>query len=185
MKMISIFGKIAAAVTILGTDLAAADTQDFFADLVRVRDFIGSDTRGQAKLQLSSDGSELRYELIVESLDSFVQAHIHIFPDALGPQSALDRFRESSPKLEYGPVVVYLTDFVRGGIAVDGALVKGVITESDLVGPLRGYPMGLLAQLMQKEDAYIALHVIQPVPPSNEFCCPVGVRGTIKPVRSQ
>lgn len=185
MKVISIAGAFAVVATALGADLAASGSRDFIVNFVRVQEFVRPDTQGQAKLQLSSDGSDLRYELTVTSLDSFIQAHIHIFPDALNRPSALDRFRDSSPRHGHGPVVIYLTDFLRGGVTVDGMLAEGVIRETDLVGPLKGYPLSLLVELMEKEGAYIALHVIQPVPPSNEFCCPVGLRGTIRPVRSQ
>ncbi len=185
MKMISIASAFAVATTALGADLTAASTRDFTANLVRVREFVRADARGQAKLQFSSDGSELRYNLTVESFESFTQAHIHLAPDALKQQSLLDRFQESPPKHEHGPIVVFLTDFMREGITVDGVLAKGVVRKSDLVGPLKGYPLSLLAELMEKGDTYIALHVIQPIPPNNKFCCPVGLRGIVKAERSQ
>jgi hypothetical protein len=185
MKTIAIAGAFAVATMALGADLAAAGARKFVADLVRVQEFVRADARGQATLQLSGDGRELRYELTVENLESFTQAHIHMAPDALRRQSVLDRFGEPSPKSELGPIVVYLTDFIRAGVTVNGVLATGVITRSDLVGPLKGYPLSLLAELMERKDTYIALHVIQSTPPNNEFCCPVGLRGIIEPARSQ
>jgi hypothetical protein len=159
--------------------------RDFTANLVRVQEFVRADARGQTKLQLSSDGSELRYELTVENLENFTWAHIHLAPDVLKQQTLLGRIWESSPKHEHGPIVVSLTDFMREGITVDGVLAKGTIRKSDLIGPLAGYPLSLLAELMERGDTYIALHVLQSVPPNNKFCCPVGLRGSIKAERSQ
>ena len=185
MKTIAIIGAFAVATMALGADLAAADARNFIADLVRVQDFVRADARGQATFQLSSDGRELRYELTVENLESFTQAHIHMAPDALRRQSVLDRFSETSPKRELGPIVVYLTKFMRAGITVDGEMAARVITSSDLVGPLKGYPLSLLAELMERKDTYVALHVIERVSPSNEFCCPVGLRGTVEPAPSR
>jgi hypothetical protein len=185
MKMILVAGALAVATTAPGTNLAVADSRDFIAELGQIREFVGAGARGQAKFQLSSDGSELRYELRVEKLENFTQAHIHLTPGALTRESLLNRFRDTSPKVEHGPIVVFLTDFMRRGVTVDGVLAKRAIGKSDLVGPLTGYPLSLLAELMARGDTYVALHVLQPVPPNNTFCCPVGMRGIIKAVGSR
>ncbi|MFQ5773380.1 MAG: CHRD domain-containing protein [Kiloniellaceae bacterium] len=185
MRTILTAGALAVATTALGADLAAAGARDFIADLARVREFVRADAGGQAKFRLSGDGRELRYELTVENLEAFTQAHIHLTPEAVIRDTLPRRFRKTSPKREHGPIVVILTDFIRGGIAVDGVLAKGVIRQADLVGPLKGHPLSLLIEFMEERDAYVALHVLKPIAPGHVFCCPVGLRGIVRAERSQ
>ncbi|MDH3474966.1 MAG: CHRD domain-containing protein [Rhodospirillales bacterium] len=161
-------------------DLAAAATREFSANLVQIREVVGTDTRGRAEFRLNADASALRYSLTAENIVAFTQAHIHLAPEALMEETLTSRFREPSSKDEHGPIVVFLTDFKRNGISVDGVLAEGVITKSDLVGPLRGAPLGLLAEFMAREEAYVALHVLQQMGLGNVFCCPVGLRGDIQ-----
>jgi hypothetical protein len=178
--MILMVAAFSLATISLVADLAAAATRKFSADLARVREVVDVDTRGRASFQLSADGGELRYKLTVEMLESFTQAHIHLAPEALMDETLTSRFREPSREREHGPIVVFLTDFKRNGISVDGLLAEGVITRSDLVGPLKGAPLSLLAELMARKQAYVALHVLQKMGFGNVFCCPVGLRGNIR-----
>ena len=185
MKMILAAGAFATAAMSFDVGFAVAGSRDFVAKLARTQEYVGTGAWGEAKFWLSNDRSELRYELMVEGLENFTQAHIHLAPDALLQDSFLKRFRKPSSESEHGELVVFLTDFKREGINVDGVLVEGVIRETDFVGVLKGYPLRVLAELMAGEDTYVALHVLKPIPPNNTLCCPVGLRGIVKPKRSQ
>lgn len=183
MRTIVIACMLALAATALGADLAAAGSRAFSAKLGRTEAFVSPDARGQATLQLSSDGQELRYEVTVKDLELVTQAHVHLSPDVLKQEGLLRRFEEPSTDRKHGPIVAFLLDFAREGITVDGVLTKGRIRGSDLVGPLRGQPLSLLIEFMERGDAYVALHVLQPIGPNQVFCCPDGLRGPIRAER--
>ena len=164
---------------------ATAGSQDFLVELSPTQEYVRADARARVKFYLSSDRSELRYELTVERLDNFVQAHIHLTDDAVRQQTLFNRLKKARPKAEHGPIVAYLTDFMSRGVAADRMLIEGVIKEADLVGPLVGYPLDLLIEFMDGGNTYVAVHVLEPIPPNNTFCCPAGMRGTIQAGRSQ
>jgi hypothetical protein len=185
MKMILAAGAFAIAATAFHAGLAVAGSREFVAKLGRTQEYVGTDAWGEARFWLSEDRNSLRYEVTAKGLENFTQAHIHLMPDALSQESLLKRFKKPSTEDQHGRLVVFLTDFERKGIEVDGMLAEGVIRETDLVGPLKGFPVRVLAELMAGEDAYVALHVLKPIPPNNTFCCPVGLRGIIKPERTQ
>ena len=97
---------------------------------------------GQAVFQLSADGAELSYRLIVANIDNVVASHIH-----LGPQG------------QNGPVVAFLFGNVAaGGGRFDGNLAEGVITAADLVGPLSGQEMSVLVQALSTGGTYVNVH---------------------------
>ncbi len=183
MRTILIACVLALATASLGADLAAAGSRAFTAKLERSEAFVSAEARGQAKLQLSEDRRELRYELTVENIELVTQAHIHLAPDALKQEGFPRRFEEPSKGRHHGPIVAFLLDFTREGITVDGVLAKGRIRGSDLVGPLRGQPLSLLIEFMERGDAYVALHVLQPIARGQVFCCPDGLRGPIRTER--
>jgi hypothetical protein len=182
--MILIACGLALAATALGTDPAAAGARSFIANLTPALSIVSADARGQVKFQLSGDGREIRYEIIVENIESVTQGHIHLAPDILARESFPRRFQEPSQNRQHGPIVAFLMEFVQEGVTVDGMLTKGVIKESDLVGPMRGYPLSRLIEFMESGDAYVALHVLRQVAPGQVFCCPDGLRGVIRPGRS-
>jgi hypothetical protein len=183
MRTIVIASVLALAVTGLGGDLAAAGSGSYTAKLGRSEAFVPAEARGQATLQLSADGRELRYEVTVKDLELVTQAHIHLSPDVLKQEGLFRRFEEPSKDRKHGPIVAFLLDFAREGITVDGVLAKGRIRGSDLVGPLRGQPLSLLIEFMEQGDAYVALHVLQPIGQNQVFCCPDGLRGPIRAER--
>ncbi len=180
MRTIVIVCVLALAATGLGAGFAAAGSGTFTAKLGRSEAFVSADAGGLAMLQLSGDGRELRYEVTVKNVKLVTQAHIHLAPDALKQEGFPHRFESPSKGRHHGPIVAFLLDFTRKGITVDGVLAKGGIRGSDLVGPLRGQPLSLLIQFMEKGDAYVALHVLQPIGPGQVFCCPDGLRGPIR-----
>jgi hypothetical protein len=107
--------------------------------------------RGQAIFQLSRDGSELHYKLIVANIENVIMAHIH-----LGPVG------------ETGPVVVWLypdgppPQEIPGRF--DGVLAEGTITSENLVGPLAGATLADLIDEIQAGNAYVNVHTVQNPP---------------------
>ena len=106
---------------------------------------------GQALFRLSSDGTELKYRLIVANIDNVFGAHIH-----LGPQGS------------NGPVAVFLFGSVPpGGGRIDGVLAEGTITSGDLVGPLAGQDLSVLLASMETGGTYVNVHTSDGIPPNN------------------
>lgn len=98
--------------------------------------------RGTTVLQLSPDGSELSYRLVVANIDNVVAAHIHLGAEGTN-----------------GPVVAFLAGpFPQGGGATNGVLATGTVTEDDLVGPLSGMTMEDLVMWIEAGDAYVNVH---------------------------
>jgi hypothetical protein len=103
---------------------------------------------GQAIFQLSNDGSELSYKLIVANLFNVTQAHIHIAQAG-----------------ENGPVVAWLYPAAFPSILIpgrsSGILMEGVITTSSLVGMLSEGELSDLIDLMVAGKAYVNVHTLQ------------------------
>lgn len=107
--------------------------------------------RGQTILRLSSDGTELRYRLIVANIDNVVAAHIHVGPEGVN-----------------GPVVALLAGpAAPGGGASNGVLATGTITADDLVGPLAGASLSELVDLIEAGNAYVNVHTNDGIAPTN------------------
>jgi hypothetical protein len=102
--------------------------------------------QGQAIFQLSKDGSELYYKLIVANIEDVRMAHIH-----------------TAPAGQNGPVVVWLfppdgppAELIPG--RSDGVLAEGTITADDLVGPLVGNPLQTLVDMIEAGNTYVNVH---------------------------
>jgi aldose sugar dehydrogenase len=121
---------------------------------------VATRARGQAIFQLSKDGAELSYKLIVANLHNITQAHIHY--GAAGVN---------------GPVVAWLypegppSQLIEGRFS--GVLAEGTITGNDLVNDLEGLPLSALIDLMMAGEAYVNVHTSQY--PGGE------IRGQIRP----
>jgi hypothetical protein len=109
------------------------------------------DTRaqGQAIFQLSKDGTELSFKLIVANIQNVTQAHIHL--GAFGVN---------------GPVVVWLypagppAQLIPGRF--QGVLAEGVITEATtLFGPLAGQSLSDLLDAIRAGNTYVNVHTSQ------------------------
>jgi hypothetical protein len=104
-----------------------------------------SNATGQAIFQLSKDGTELSYKLIVANIDNVTMAHIHV--GAVGTN---------------GPARVWLYPSVPPMMLIpgttNGVLAEGVITASSLMGPLAGQPLSVLTGLMQAGNTYVNVH---------------------------
>jgi hypothetical protein len=102
---------------------------------------VATHATGVAKFQLSKDGTELSYKLIVANVENVTQAHIH-----LGPRGA------------NGGVVAFLFGFVSGGVTQNGILAEGVITASNLIGALGGQSLTDLLDEAARGNAYVNVH---------------------------
>jgi hypothetical protein len=103
---------------------------------------------GQAVFQLSKDGTELSYRLIVANIQNVTMAHIHLGQDWVN-----------------GPVVVWLypsgppAELIPGRSS--GVLATGVITADNLVGPLAGSTVLDLIEEMAAGNTYVNVHTSQ------------------------
>jgi hypothetical protein len=103
--------------------------------------------QGQAIFQLSKDGTELSYKLIVANINDVRMAHIHLnAAGSNGPVTAW-LYPPSSP-----PVLIPGT--------TNGILKEGVITSANLVGPLLGQPLSALLKAMSDGNTYVNVHTI-------------------------
>ena len=115
-----------------------------------------SNAVGNAIFQLSADGSELSYKLIVANIENVFQAHIHRAPAGTN-----------------GGIVVWLypsTDPVAGplgGGRIQGVIAEGKITAANLVGTLAGQPLSALIDLLKNGGAYVNAHTNDGVSPTN------------------
>lgn len=107
-----------------------------------------SRAQGQANFQLSPDGAELHFKLIVANIQNVTQAHIH----------------QGEPGVN-GPIVAWLypsgppAQLIPG--RTQGVLREGVITSDNLVGPLAGQPLSALIELIETGNAYVNIHTSQ------------------------
>lgn len=144
---------VALVVAITGGTALADHQRNFRAHLrgsteVPVRD---TEAHGQAKFQLSKDGSEVRYKLNVADINNVVASHIHIGSAGVN-----------------GPVVVFLYGpAAPGGGRVDGRLAEGTFTAANLVGPLAGHPLSDLIDAMRAGNTYVNVHTNDGVDPTN------------------
>jgi hypothetical protein len=139
----------AAASLALGvaTVTASGHDRNFTAHLTGEAEVGAVDTRatGQAVFQLSADGTELHYRLIVANIQDVLQAHIHLAPAG-----------------ENGAVVAFLypsappAELIPGRSA--GVLQTGTITSADLIGPLAGMTLEDLLAAMRAGDTYVNVH---------------------------
>src|SRR2546428_12658042 len=100
---------------------------NFVAHLTGANEVPAHETRGvgQIKLQLSDDGTELRYRLISSNIDNVFMAHIHVAPAGVN-----------------GPIVAFLFGpGAPGGGGADRVLAHGPLTAPNLIGPLARHPL--------------------------------------------
>jgi len=106
-----------------------------------------TDAVGQAIFQLSKDGNELSYKLIVANIENVRMAHIHVAPAGVN-----------------GGVVVWLypsgppPTLIPG--RTDGILAEGTITTASLGGSLAGKQLSDLIALMVDGQTYVNVHTV-------------------------
>src|SRR3989441_11043699 len=101
---------------------------NFVAHLTGANEVPAHETRGvgQIKLQLSDDGTELRYRLISSNIDNVFMAHIHVAPAGVN-----------------GPIVAFLFGPVAtGGGGAAGRAGHGPHTAPDPNGAAPRHPPG-------------------------------------------
>lgn len=111
-------------------------------------DPVDTDAQGQAIFQLSKDGEELSYKLIVANIENVLMAHIHLAPAG-----------------QNGGIVVWLYPSgpppqpIPGRF--QGVLAEGVIDGDDLVGDLEGEGLDALVAEMRAGNTYVNVHTEQ------------------------
>lgn len=103
--------------------------------------------QGQATFQLSKDGTELSYKLIVANLEDLHMAHIHRAAAGVN-----------------GGVVVWLYPSAPPAIMLpgttNGILAEGVIKAANLRGSLAGQPLSVLIDEMSAGKTYVNVHTM-------------------------
>lgn len=109
---------------------------------------VATNATGQAKVQISPDGSELSYRVNVANIHDVLMAHLHVAPAGVN-----------------GPVVVWLypedgppPQLIEG--RTQGTLATGTVTADDLVGPLEGATIADLAALIEAGEVYVNVHTV-------------------------
>jgi len=105
---------------------------------------------GQAIFQLSKDGTELSYKLIVANIENVRMSHIHIAPAGSN-----------------GGIVVWLYPSAPPMMTIpgttNGILAQGVITQANMVGtgPNQGLTFEGLIEHIRAGNAYVNVHTDQ------------------------
>lgn len=113
--------------------------------------------KGQAIFQLSKDGTELQFKVIVAKIEDVIGAHIHLAPAG-----------------QNGPIVLPMlgNPFVPDpGLTVKGVLVEGTAMAADVSGPLAG-DLDAHVAAMRSGGTYVNVHTVEN--PSGE------IRGQIR-----
>lgn len=101
--------------------------------------------QGQAIFQLSKDGTELSYKLIVANLENLSASHIHLAPAGSN-----------------GGVVAFLYPSAPPSVLIpgttNGVLAEGVIKAGNLRGSLLNKPLSALIAAMSAGNAYVNAH---------------------------
>lgn len=118
----------------------------FFARLSGVEEVppVRTKAHGVAKFKVSSNERKIGYKLTVNDLKNFTVAHIHLGRRCMN-----------------GPIVAFLFGPINPDISVNHGVVEGIITEENLVGPLKGRPLSNLLNAMRAGRAYVNVHTAQ------------------------
>ena len=102
---------------------------------------------GRANFYVGQGEETLGYRLSVSKIENVIMAHIHMgMPGANGPPVV---WLYPSTAVGPGPA---------GGGPVHGTIAQGVITATNLVGPLAGKTIAELIALLQSGNAYVNVH---------------------------
>ncbi len=105
--------------------------------------------QGQAIFQISDDGTEIQYKLIVANIENVTQAHIHCCAGTEGTAGIVVWLYPSAPPARLIPG------------RSQGVLAEGVITQSSLVGGLAGQSLSVLLDRIASGLAYVNVHTSQ------------------------
>ena len=148
-----VIGLVVAAGLLVGGTALAAGGGNYSTHLKgdqEVAPGVASDTRaqGQATFHLSADGTELRYKLNVANIENVFMAHIHRGGAGTSGPIVVWLYPGTTPNVQAPP----------GGGRLQGPIAEGVITATDLVGPLSGQPLSALVALIEGGTAYVNVH---------------------------
>lgn len=115
-----------------------------------------SRARGSATFQLSADGTELTYRLVVANIENVFMAHVHAGAAGSNGLPVVWLFPSTAPVP--GPT---------GAGRFNGVIAEGTITGADLIGPLAGQPLSALVALMKDGNAYVNVHTSDGTAPAN------------------
>ena len=151
MKKIRMIPLLILLALLITAGVALAASGNFRAHLNGAQEVpVVLDTRGQGQaiFQLNNAGDELSYRLNVSNIQNITMAHIHLA--AAGSN---------------GPVVAWL--YPAGPPAQlipgrhNGVLATGVITSTNLSGPLAGQSLADLVAAMEAGNTYVNVHTSQ------------------------
>ena len=108
-----------------------------------------SKAQGQAIFQVSGDGTQIRYQLMVANIQNVTQAHIHCCAGIDGSAGIVVWLYPSAPPAQLIPG------------RSQGVLGEGVITPSSLVGSLAGQSLSVLLDRIASGLAYVNVHTSQ------------------------
>jgi len=149
-RLIGGTGLLVIALLLMTLSSVSAQSRNYRAHLSGGEEVPPADTRaqGQATFQLSKDGTELRYRLIVANIENVTMAHIH-----------------RAPAGQNGPVVAWLYPSAPPAQLIpgrsQGVLAQGTITAANLVGPLAGATLEDLIEAMADGQTYVNVHTQQ------------------------
>lgn len=98
---------------------------------------------GEANFQLSESSDQMTYKLTLRNIKIKNVTAVHIHQGKHGKN---------------GPPVVSIFYEPKEAAGFGGILSEGAITAKDLIGPLKGKPLGSLMQMIEDKDAYVNVH---------------------------
>ena len=119
---------------------------------------IDTNAQGQAIFQLSPDGTELFYKLIVANIENVFQAHIHIGAPGTNGPIAVWLYPSTTPGA--GPL---------GQGRIQGPIAEGTITAANLInqGATGVTTVEQLIAAIESGNAYVNVHTNDGVAPAN------------------
>lgn len=140
------------ALAVVGLATASNDQRNFRAHLNGAEEVPARDTpaQGQAIFQLSDDGTEIHFTVIVANIENVFAAHIHCAPVGVN-----------------GPVGVTLFVGAPAGGRLDGVLADGTITAPDPGNACGWADVDAVVAALRSGDTYVNVHTNDGVPPAN------------------
>lgn len=143
MKTVKVISVIAFTIFLTASLSMAATGGVFKAKLTGKEEVPATMTKatGEAIFKLGKDGKEITYILKVKGIENAKAAHIHV--GKMGEEGA--------------PVVGLFAGPKKEG-KFSGELVKGTITDMNLIGPLAGKTIGDLVEMIKSGGTYVNVH---------------------------
>ena len=145
LLVLAVLGVLVGLLGVGGANASAGDSdRTFIAELSgdhQVPPLIATGS-GFASFTVDAGGTSIDYRLYAEDTTGITQAHVHL--------AAADA---------NGPVAAFLFGFVSPGVAGDGLLAEGTLTESDLIASA-GFDgtMGAFIDALEAGTAYVNVH---------------------------